>query len=60
MSMLMCVKTERWPGLAVRLIVVIIIAAATVRWAPDVAAPVIAGLVLSAWLLAGVPALARV
>lgn len=56
MTVELCVRARRWPGQVIRIIVIIVIVAAAARWEPGEVLPLIAGIGLGCWLLAGQPA----
>ena len=55
MGISMCGTARRWPGQVIRVVIVIVIAAAAGRWWPAAVVPLIAGVVLAAGLLASAP-----
>jgi hypothetical protein len=57
MQTILCIAVWRWPGQIIRILVIIVIAAAVARLDPAAAIPLIAGLGLGGWLLASAPAL---
>jgi hypothetical protein len=50
-----CLLAWRWPGLLVRIIIIVIAAAAAGRWEPSAVLPLAAGTGLGGWLLAAAP-----
>jgi len=57
MQMILCIQVRGWLGQIIRILVIIVIAAAVARLDPAAAIPLIAGVGLGGWLLAGAPAL---
>lgn len=49
----LCITGCRWPGQVIRIIVIVVVAALAVRWAPHAVLPLIVGISLGAWLLVG-------
>jgi hypothetical protein len=49
---------QGWLVQLVRIIVIVVVVAGAARWEPDVALPLIVGVFLGGWLMAGLPALA--
>lgn len=49
----LCIVTRGWPGQLIRVIIIVIAAAASARWDPPAALPLIAGITLGGWILAG-------
>lgn len=55
----MCISVRQRPDRLIRvlrIIIIVVVAAVAARWDPPVAVPLIAGLGLGGWLLAGSPA----
>jgi hypothetical protein len=55
--MSICLTIPRWPGQIIRVIVIIVIAAAVARLDPAAVIPLVAGIGLGGWALASAPAL---
>jgi hypothetical protein len=51
-----CITARRWPGQVFRVVVIVIIAAVAAQREPSAVLPLVTGVALGGWLVAGRPA----